>query len=93
VVVDMEKDRTLGVPVRWALGFMLGGPSSPFGRRSSRATFGHSGHGSSIGWADPELGLAVAFFTNGVQTSIANYVRMTRLSDAILAACGRASPG
>jgi CubicO group peptidase (beta-lactamase class C family) len=92
VVVDMQRDRTLQVPVRWALGFHLGGPASAFGRRSSKRTFGHSGHGSTIGWADPELDLAVAFFTNGVQTSIVNYMRMTRMSDAVLAACGRPAP-
>lgn len=92
VVVDMQLDRTLKVPVRWALGFHLGGPSSAFGRRSSKHTFGHSGHGSTTGWADPELDLAVAFFTNGVQSSLVNYMRMTRLADAVLAACGRPAP-
>jgi CubicO group peptidase (beta-lactamase class C family) len=92
VVVDMRRDRTLQVPVRWALGFHLGGPTSAFGRRSSPHTFGHSGHGSTIAWADPELGVALAFFTNGVQASLVNYMRMTRLSDAVLAACGRPAP-
>jgi CubicO group peptidase (beta-lactamase class C family) len=92
LAVDAARDRTLQVPVRWAPGFRLGGPTSPFGRRSSLATFGYSGHGSSIGWADPELDLAVAFFTNGVQSSLVNYMRMTRVSDAILAACGRPAP-
>jgi CubicO group peptidase (beta-lactamase class C family) len=92
VVVDMKRDRTLQVPVRWALGFHLGGPSSAFGRRSSTRTFGHSGHGSTIAWADPELDLTIAFFTNGVQSSIVNYMRMTRISDAVLAACGRPAP-
>jgi len=92
LAVDTACDRTLQVPVRWAPGFRLGGPTSPFGRRSSLATFGYSGHGSSIGWADPELDLAVAFFTNGVQSSLVNYMRMTRVSDAILAACGRPAP-
>lgn len=92
VVVDMRRDRTLQVPVRWALGFHLGGPSSAFGRRSVPTTFGHSGHGSTIAWADPELDLTIAFFTNGVQTSIVNYMRMTRISDAVLAACGRQAP-
>jgi CubicO group peptidase (beta-lactamase class C family) len=82
----------LQIPARWALGFHLGGPSSAFGRRSSPRAFGHSGHGSTTAWADPELDLAVAFFTNGVQASIVNYMRMTRMSDAILAACGRPAP-
>lgn len=92
VVVDGRMDRTLQVPARWALGFMVGGATSPFGRRSSTRTFGHSGHGSTTAWADPELGLAFAFFTNGVQTSLVNYMRMTRMSDAVLAACGRPAP-
>jgi CubicO group peptidase (beta-lactamase class C family) len=92
VVVDMKRDRTLQVPMRWALGFHLGGPSSAFGRRSSLLTFGHSGHGSTIAWADPELDLTIAFFTNAVQASIVNYMRMTRVSDAVLAACGRPAP-
>ncbi|MFM7140864.1 MAG: serine hydrolase domain-containing protein [Alphaproteobacteria bacterium] len=86
-VVDGARDRTLEVPVRWALGFHLGGPTSAFGRRSSPLAFGHSGHGSTTGWADPTRGIAVAYFTNGVRGSIDNYLRMTRLCDPILAAC------
>lgn len=89
VVVDGQRDRTLEVPVRWALGFHLGGSLSAFGRRSSPLTFGHSGHGSTTAWADPELGVACAYFTNGVRSSVENYLRMTRLCDAVLAACGR----
>ncbi len=86
-VVDGARDRTLEIPVRWALGFQLGGPTSAFGRRSNPFTFGHSGHGSTTGWADPSRDLAVAYFTNGVRGSIDNYLRMTRICDPILAAC------
>ncbi|MBY0276638.1 beta-lactamase family protein [Candidatus Binatia bacterium] len=92
LVVDGKMDRTLQVPARWALGFMIGGATSPFGRRSSPRTFGHSGHGCTTAWADPELGLTLAFFTSGVQSSLVNYMRMTRVSDAVLAACGRPAP-
>src|SRR5262249_24609972 len=87
VVVDGQRHRTVEVPMRWALGFHLGGPQSAFGRQSSLRTFGHSGHGSTTAWADPERELAVAYFTNGVQGSIVNYLRMSKLCDAILAAC------
>jgi CubicO group peptidase (beta-lactamase class C family) len=86
-VVDGKRDRTLQVPARWALGFHLGGPQSAFGRRSSPRTFGHSGHGSTTAWADPDRGLAVAYFTNGVQASVVNYLRMAKMCDTILAAC------
>ncbi len=89
VVIDGRRDRTLEVPVRWALGFHLGGPISAFGRRSSELTFGHSGHGSTTAWADPGLGVACAYFTTGVRSSMDNYLRMTRICDAVLAACGR----
>lgn len=88
-VVDGARDRTLAVPMRWALGFHLGGPVSAFGRRSSPSAFGHTGQGSTTAWGEPELGLAIAYFTNGVRASIDNYLRMTRINDAILAACGR----
>src|SRR5262249_25587740 len=86
-VVDGKRDRTLEVPVRWALGFHLGGPQSAFGRRSSLRTFGHSRPGAPTPWADPDRDLPVAYSTNGVQASIVNYPRMTKLCDAILAAC------
>jgi CubicO group peptidase (beta-lactamase class C family) len=89
VVIDGKRDRTLEVPMRWALGFHLGGPVSAFGRRSSPEAFGHTGQGSTTAWAEPGLDLAIAYFTNGVRASIDNYLRMTRINDAILAACGR----
>jgi CubicO group peptidase (beta-lactamase class C family) len=48
-----------GVPRR-ALGYGLGGlPDSPLGPRAT--AFGHGGAGGSLGFADPERGLAVGF--------------------------------
>ena len=45
-------------------GFWLGGPNTPVcSARSSRAIC-HPGQGGSIGWADPETGLAVAICHN-----------------------------
>jgi len=86
VEVETQKDRILQVPVRWALGFNLGGDPSPFGRSCSPETFGHTGQGCTMAWADPTRDLAVAYFTNGVQESVANFLRMSRMSDAILEA-------
>lgn len=54
-----EVDLVTGVPMRKGLGYMLGGPLSPMGDRLT--AFGHPGSGGSIGFADPEHGLAVGF--------------------------------
>jgi len=45
-----------------ALGYFLGGGDSPIGPRST--AFGHSGHGGSEGFADPEKHLAVGLTKN-----------------------------
>lgn len=64
-------DRVLMVPNRKAIGFMLGGLgptpdgrmiAGPMGPRET--AFGHPGAGGSIGFADPEIGLAVAVTLN-----------------------------
>ena len=48
-----ELDFTLGVPIRYGLGFMLGGaPASLFGLDNPHA-FGHLGLSNVISWADP----------------------------------------
>lgn len=86
VAVSTERDNTLGVPVNWGLGFHVGGNPSPFGTKTSPVTFGHTGQGCTIGWGDPTRGLGVAYFTNGVQESVANFMRNSRMSDAILEA-------
>jgi CubicO group peptidase (beta-lactamase class C family) len=49
-----------GLAARRALGYSLGGlPHAPMGPRAS--AFGHGGAGGSLGYADPERGLAVGF--------------------------------
>lgn len=58
-------DRVIVFPVRFGLGFMLGGELlSPYGRHSSRA-FGHLGFTNVLSWADPERDIAVSFMNNG----------------------------
>src|SRR4029077_17678792 len=46
-------DAILTLPTRFATGFMLGLPGGPFNCGPGRRTFGHPGHGGSIGFADP----------------------------------------
>lgn len=60
-----EFDLTLGFPIRYSLGFMLGnrrfgllGGDNPF-------AFGHIGLSNIFTWADPERGISVALTTTG----------------------------
>ncbi len=59
-----EIDLTLGAPMRWGLGVMLGGPISLFGLDTPRA-FGHLGFTNILTWADPERRLGVAILNSG----------------------------
>ncbi len=61
----LEMDFTLGVPVRYGIGLMLGSPLvSPFGRDTPRA-FGHLGFINCFGWADPDRDISVGLLTSG----------------------------
>jgi len=60
-----EFDRTLGFPVRFSSGFMLGAKLlSVYGPDTDEA-FGHLGFSNVFAWADPRRELAVALLTNG----------------------------
>jgi CubicO group peptidase (beta-lactamase class C family) len=88
VQVEVRRDRSLGIPMRWALGFHLGGNRIDlFGHDTNPRAFGHGGHGSSVGWADPDLGLAVAIITNGMRSPADHALRVAALSEAIRKAC------
>lgn len=61
----LEIDFTLGLPLRYAMGFMLGAQwFSLFGPDTEHA-FGHVGFTNVFAWADPERDLAVALMTSG----------------------------
>jgi CubicO group peptidase (beta-lactamase class C family) len=55
-------DRVLGRPSRFGLGFQLPQPDRPIGPNVH--TFGHFGHGGSLGFADPDARLAFGYVTN-----------------------------
>ncbi len=60
-----ELDLTLGAPIRYSMGFMLGGRfASLFGLRTQRA-FGHVGFTNVFVYADPSRDVAVALMTSG----------------------------
>ncbi|HET9485276.1 MAG TPA: serine hydrolase domain-containing protein, partial [Xanthomonadales bacterium] len=61
----LELDLTLGAPIRYSMGFMLGGRlASLYGLRTQRA-FGHVGFTNVFVYADPSRDIAVALMTSG----------------------------
>jgi CubicO group peptidase (beta-lactamase class C family) len=73
-----ELDLTLGMPIRYGLGFMLGGPISLYGTDAHEA-FGHIGLSNVIGWADPERDISVALLTSGKALLSLHVVRLYQL--------------
>jgi CubicO group peptidase (beta-lactamase class C family) len=82
-------DHTLRHTVDWALGFTVNsriyGSNIPygFGPCASMRAFGHGGSQSSIGLADPEHALAVAFVFNGMPGENAHAPRHAAMVSAI----------
>lgn len=61
----LELDLTLGAPVRYGMGFILGAKvASPYGLDTPHA-FGHLGFTNVFVWADPDRELAAALLTTG----------------------------
>ena len=87
IEIDGVIDPTFNVPIRRSLGFELGGQDVPkrqwAGATSTARTFWHGGFGSSVCWGDPDLGLAMAFLTNGVRRDEAGATARRDLSDTV----------
>ncbi|WP_306053031.1 serine hydrolase domain-containing protein [Natronococcus wangiae] len=85
VQAETESDGTLSREARFALGFWKGGTTvAPYGTLSPERAFGHAGLGSSVGWADPETGVAFSYVTNGVRDGSYEHVaRVNALADAV----------
>jgi hypothetical protein len=63
-----------------------------YGRHCSPRTVGHSGVRSSVAFADPEHGLAVALAWNGLPSDAAHQERAGRTCEAIYEDLGLAAP-
>jgi CubicO group peptidase (beta-lactamase class C family) len=70
--------------VSFSLGFMKPGDSFPFG--SSVRAFGAPGAGGSLGYADPDAGIAYGYVTNRMGTSLTGDPRDVALREALSAA-------
>lgn len=79
-----ETDRVLGLPLRYACGFMLSQLHREDCRygRGARA-FGHPGAGGSLGFADPDYQLGFGYVTQRMGQSLLIDARVIRLIDAI----------
>jgi CubicO group peptidase (beta-lactamase class C family) len=60
-----EMDLTLGVPLRYGAGLMLGARLLSLYGPDTELAFGHLGFTNIIGWADPERAVAGALMTSG----------------------------
>ncbi|MEU0662022.1 serine hydrolase domain-containing protein [Streptomyces lavendulocolor] len=78
-------DRVLVVSTRFGLGYMLHGPACPL---LSPGSFGHPGRGGSLGFADPESGIALGYVTNGMRKGVTADPRAQDLVRAVKAAIG-----
>jgi len=83
-------DATFKHILDWGLGFIInsaryGAETVPYGygHRASSRTFGHSGYRSSVGFGDPERGLAVALVFNGTPSNEAHERRVRAVLDGI----------
>ena len=73
-------DRVLVVNSRFGLGYMLHGSASPF---LGAGSFGHPGRGGSLGFADPETGIAFGYVTNGFRKTVTADPRAQALVRAV----------
>lgn len=83
-------DESFGITIDWGLGFII--DSVNYGRHCSPRAFGHGGGQSSVGFADPEHGLAVAVVMNGLPGPAVHYDRVSEITAAIYEDLGLASP-
>jgi CubicO group peptidase (beta-lactamase class C family) len=78
-----DLDLTLGVPIRYGLGFVLGGDVvSPWGL-GTRHAFGHVGFTNIFTWADPDRALSVALLTSGKAFLSLDTLRFVNVVSAI----------
>jgi CubicO group peptidase (beta-lactamase class C family) len=70
-------DQSLLLPIRWSeVGLILRG-GWLFGK--NKESFGHNGWGGSLGFADPLLGIGVAYTTNKINPTMASDQRIINL--------------
>ena len=77
-------DHSLDRQVKRSLGLSLGDPRFAAPGKEDIRTFGHAGSGTSVGWANPDSGLAFAYITNGFRAEATNTPRLAAISQAVV---------
>ncbi len=75
-----DTDRVLGVPTRFGLGFAL---TPLLGASCPPGAFGHPGAGGSLGFADPERGVAFGYAMNQMKLGVSGDERSDGLVRAV----------
>ena len=70
----------LDLDLQWGLGFIV--PSTLVQLGHGTRSFGHFGMGGSLGWADPDAGLAFGYVMNRMSVGMAGDARGYRLVHA-----------
>jgi CubicO group peptidase (beta-lactamase class C family) len=86
-MADAQRQRTTGpdivlldLDLQWGLGFMV--PSTLVQLGHGARAFGHFGMGGSLGWADPDAGIAFGYVMNRMAMGMAGDARGYRLVHA-----------
>jgi CubicO group peptidase (beta-lactamase class C family) len=87
--IERPRDKVMGVPVWFSLGFLKPGPKLGFG--SSQRAFGTPGAGGSFGFADPDARLGFAYVMNNMGFHMVDDPREKALRDAVQRSIGRLS--
>ena len=85
-----EPDLCLHIATRYGMGFLI---SDDFTTFAGRGSFGHTGAGGSIAFAQPERDLAFAYVMNKMSEGLAGYSRANGLIEAAVAAADSVGSG
>lgn len=87
-----EFDFSLGLPLRYSMGFMLGAEwFSLYGPDTAQA-FGHLGFTNIVGWADPERQVSAAIMTSGKPLIYSGLYYAFDIMRQIGTACSKSAP-
>ena len=80
-----DDDLVLGFPVKRALGFLISLPGGRYEWGPSPNTYGHSGAGGSLGFADPDAGIGFGYVMNQMSAGLGADPRWAPMINAVYA--------